>query len=438
MENYFTLLFGIVLSCLVYCIILFQFLEERYIRVYRSKFLYMLLEVGSGMIIVFINVLNIPILNIISWVLIFEIITIFFYADYGKKLPQRIFEMFVLILILTICEIIGYIILEFIFWKLDIGNIQPMIMQCLNMIFSKLIILVLYYTLITKLWRKSSQYKFNLSQYIVHFVIIIYSIVNLAVIIIVVSNEMAVSFAERLLLLINMCCIVFADLYLLYFIRFVEENSKLKTELKLLEQQLDMQYQYYAAQEGKYNESVNILHDVNKHLKMIEEIYESDNQTKAKEYAKEIEQMLKPLVVHQYTDNLILNILLNDKKHYASLHGIEFDLEIGCIDLEFMEPVEITTVFGNLLDNAMESCERATGDRRINMKLDTFNDFVVIQIMNSTNGMTQWKNGIPISNKKGSHGIGLINVENVIKKYDGNMLFEEINNVFKCSIIFND
>jgi signal transduction histidine kinase len=287
-------------------------------------------------------------------------------------------------------------------------------------------------------WRQSKQNEFTKAQDMVHLIIIVYSVVNLAVIIIVVSNEMTVTFSERLLLLVNMFCIVFADLYFLYFTKFVQENSHLKLKLKLFEQQSNLQYEYYAAQEGKYNEAVNILHDVNKHLKMIEEIYEYNETDKAREYAKKIGQMLKPLILKEYTNHPILNILLNDKKKSAVLHNIEFELEVGNIELNFMEPVEITTVFGNLLDNAMEACEKAVNKKIIHMKLDTYNDFVVIQISNSTNGQTKWSDGKPISQKGDHHGIGLLNVENIIKKYNGSMILEEKNLVFKCSIIFND
>ena len=437
MENYLMLLFGILVSCLVYSIIVFQFMEDRYKRVYDNKIYFIVMKGFVTICIVLINMLEMPILNLLGWIFVFGIIVIFFYADYEKKSAQRVFEIVVLLLVLTACETVGYLMLEFVFWKIGIDNIQPAMMQCLNMTFSKLIILILYYLVITKVWRKSKQNKSTKEQNMVHVVIIVYSVVNLAVIIIVVSSEMTVTFAERLLLLVNMFCIVFADFYFLYFTKFVQENSELKLKLKLFEQQSILQYEYYASQEGKYNEAVKILHDVNKHLKMIEEIYEYNETGKAREYAKKIEKMLKPLVLKEYTNNPILNILLNDKKKNAALQNTQFDLEIGNIELNFMEPVEITTVFGNLLDNAMEACEKSA-NKKINMKLDTYNDFVFIQISNTTNGQTKWNDGRPISQKGDNHGIGLINVENIIKKYNGSMILEEKNFVFKCSIIFND
>ena len=130
-------------------------------------------------------------------------------------------------------------------------------------------------------------------------------------------------------------------------------------------------------------------------------------------------------------------MLLNDKKRKACLHSIEFNLEIGAVDLSFMEPIEVTTVFGNLLDNAIEACDMVPNNRFIDMKLDKYNEFIVINITNRTMPIEKWYLGKPVSRKGKNHGIGLLNVENIIKKYDGSMVLEEVNKKFSCKIIFN-
>ncbi len=438
MENYLFYLFGIGISCSITSIIIFQFMDEHYEHAYSGKVVYAVLKVGTCLGIMLINLLGIPVLNMLIWILVFTAIGIFLYCDFGRSFLQRIFEIVILILVLSICETVGIIILQFTLWKLNINKIQPEILECIKMTFSKLIIIVLYYPLISRIWKNNNQERFTPAQYFVHFVIIIYSVLNLSVIIVVVSNNIAVSFAERLLLLVNMLCILFADLYFLYFVKVTGENEQLKLKLSLLEQQSDLQYEYYRDQEQKYNESVKILHDVNKHLNMIKGIYESNRVDEARSYANEIECILKPLVLQKYVRNPILNILLNDKKRCASLHQIDFKIEAGSADLLFMEPVEVTTVFGNLLDNAIEACDGVTDKSKfIDLKFDTCNRIVVINLSNSSSGTVKWTAGIPVSQKGKNHGIGLLNVEQVIKKYNGNMKLKEESGIFNCSIIFN-
>ena len=147
---------------------------------------------------------------------------------------------------------------------------------------------------------------------------------------------------------------------------------------------------------------------------------------------------MKPLILQEYISNPILNIILNDKKRCACLHDIEVKMEVENVDLGFMDPMEITTIFGNLLDNAIDACDSVFGKERfINIKLSSYNDFIVIQISNTSKNIVKWIDGKPASDKGKNHGIGLINVENVVRKYNGSMLLEEKGGVFTCNIIFN-
>lgn len=107
MESNITLLFGILISCLVYTIILYQFMEEHYMRIYESKALYCVLQVISCGMMIGVNLLDIPILNLLSWIVIFGCVSIKFYTDFEKSSSQRAIEIIVLLLILTACETIG-------------------------------------------------------------------------------------------------------------------------------------------------------------------------------------------------------------------------------------------------------------------------------------------------------------------------------------------
>lgn len=436
MQNYLMFIVGTGISCFINAIILYQFIEERNERIYNNRPLYDILKIVICLLIAVINLLQNPVLNIMSWLLLISIFYLVMYRNMNKKYIQRIIEIPSLILLLTISETVGVVILEFIFWKTRIDTIDSMIIYGLNVTFSKLVVLIVYNFGISRLWKsENTAKKLTSNEILIQTIIILYSAANLSVIVLTISQVSIVT--DRILLLMNMGCILAADLYFLYFYKFAQENNQLKFKLDLLEQQSLIQYEYYTAQEDKYYESVKILHDVNKHLKVLEDIYKTKEDKLATVYTKEIGQILLPLVVQEYTNHPILNIILNDKKKCAQHNGIRFDLEIGAVNLNFMEAMEITTVFGNLLDNAIEACERVTGDKYIEMKLDSYNDFIAVKVSNSSQPIKEWSIGKPISKKGKNHGIGLINVENIIKKYDGSILLEEEKGKFVCSIIFN-
>ena len=313
---------------------------------------------------------------------------------------------------------------------------EPNIKAFLDMTFSELVVLFFYYVVISRIWNKNQKVQFTKNQYILHFIIATYSLVNMIIIVEAVSRIEGET--ANFLLLLNVGFIVFADMYFLYFVQFIDKSNQTKEKLGLLEQQASMQYKYYVLQEKKYNESMKIMHDVNKHITIIEGLYKDKNTTDAICYTKEINEILKPLIPQRITDHPILNILLNDKMEYADKHNIEIQYEIGNVNLDFMNPIDITTIFGNLLDNAIEACEGIENEAKwIKIKISPYYKMIAIRIENPSKGHLKWKDKRPVSIKGTGHGIGLCNVEGVIKKYDGTMHLNDENGTFQCNIVIN-
>ena len=177
-----------------------------------------------------------------------------------------------------------------------------------------------------------------------------------------------------------MGCIVLADLYLLYYVKMADEKRYYENRVKALEQQAKMQYEYYLAQTEKYSLTVRILHDVDKHIRAIENLYGTEREHTAGEYAEAIRSTLAPLIPISYIENPILNILLTDKNAVMQEKGIHSDIKIDNVDLSYIEPIDITTIFGNLLDNAIEAAANADGDKYIFIKISAYHKMTVVHI----------------------------------------------------------
>ena len=172
MENCFTLLFGILVSCITYTVIAFQFIEERYSRIYTNKMYYAVIQAAICIAMMGINILNNPVLNLAGWIGAFGATAIKMYSDQGKNVIRRLSEIAILFLVFAVCETVGYLIFQFTFWKLGLDSMQPMLEECLHMTFSKLIIIIFYYGVIAKIWSHNSQ-KFSYTQWITYAIIII-------------------------------------------------------------------------------------------------------------------------------------------------------------------------------------------------------------------------------------------------------------------------
>lgn len=409
--------FSIIITVIIEMILFPQFIDERYKRIYTNKALYVLVKLFTGAVVVAVNLLKIPYANLITWVVVIALYTGILYYHEKKKTWMCILEVEILLFVYSTCESIGYIGIQLLLKGLGVHQTSEPMFLALETIFSDVVCIFAYYLLIIRIWKQENNVKYTVSQYFTHFIIAIYSLLNLSVLVYVYAKINTDN--EQYLMLINMFCIVFADMYFLYFIKCIAEKNQLQVKNELLEQQSRMQYSYYLSENQKYQQSMQILHDVQKHLNMITKLSETEGNKQAGAYAEEISTMLKPLAPMTYTENPILNILLWDKKKQADEKKITFAVEIGKIDLDFMAPIDVTTVFGNLLDNALEAAEEVQKNAYITVKIQPFHDFVVANIENSMREKCEFSNGRPKTQKTGNHGYGLVNVEKVLENTMG-------------------
>ncbi|MFQ7659361.1 MAG: ATP-binding protein [Roseburia intestinalis] len=116
--------------------------------------------------------------------------------------------------------------------------------------------------------------------------------------------------------------------------------------------------------------------------------------------------------------------------------GIHSDIKIDNVDLSYIEPIDITTIFGNLLDNAIEAAANADGDKYIFIKISAYHKMTVVHIENSC-GKVKWKKRMPVSDKGKGRGIGLLNVKQSIDKYDGDLQLKQDGNRFVADLFLN-
>lgn len=106
---------------------------------------------------------------------------------------------------------------------------------------------------------------------------------------------------------------------------------------------------------------------------------------------------------------------------------------------------DIGIILNNLLDNAIEACEKLEQEQRyINLTLKKKNHFLLIEVENSFDGKVIWEDGgiVPMTTKQSDlpdilmeHGIGLKNVKDVADHYLGDMDIKIKNDVFKVTVM---
>lgn len=184
-------------------------------------------------------------------------------------------------------------------------------------------------------------------------------------------------------------------------------------------------------------EMINIkCHDLRHQLRSLETISDPKIQ---KELA-DIENKLRIYDTKVKTGNETLDILLSEKSLICHKNNIVLDCIIDGKQIDFLSENEITSLFGNIVDNAIESMLKIKNEKKriITLKIYKAYGGVYITEDNPYEGELNYKGGKIITDKKDKqfHGYGLISIKNTVDRYGGVMKITTENGIFRLQILF--
>lgn len=129
------------LSCFIISTILFQFMNGKYKKSSQSRYVYIVIETVTVIFTTCINMLNHSILNLVVWGVLTGIIAYALYYEDMDKPLRRIIECEALVFCMSVCESLGVILLQCILQAADIKNVNETMLYCLEVTFSKVILI---------------------------------------------------------------------------------------------------------------------------------------------------------------------------------------------------------------------------------------------------------------------------------------------------------
>ena len=169
----------------------------------------------------------------------------------------------------------------------------------------------------------------------------------------------------------------------------------------------------------KYNQSIKIIHDMKKNLRVYEDL--KDNQ-RADDYKQTLENEIGKLFRGYQCSNTILSIIISQSLSQAEREHIIVDVKMEDLSLSFITDLDITAIFANLWDNAIEACkDMEEGKRHIDFIMRKVNGFIIVNMENVyfINKLVFDKKGRIVTSKEDHMGVGLSIVESVVEKYNG-------------------
>lgn len=213
------------------------------------------------------------------------------------------------------------------------------------------------------------------------------------------------------------------------------KDIKEKSEENLLKEKIDMQYKYYLNLQESQNKVKRLYHDMNNHILCINSM--STDKEDINKYIDNIRKDLKQFKEIYNTGNMILDIILNEKQNICNENNIDLTCDVNFSKCNFIEMTDVCSIFSNILDNAIEACNKICMDKKyIKIRGTLVKSYYVIRCENSKINKLEIKNSKIITSKKDKfiHGIGLKSVQSSLKKYNGDLEIEDFKNKFLLQI----
>ena len=195
------------------------------------------------------------------------------------------------------------------------------------------------------------------------------------------------------------------------YIRELEKENEFKID------KMQRQFEYYQDKQKDEERIQSIYHDMKNHLLVLEG---KESTPEAKKMAKELRKQIEDYEDYIHTGNDFLDIIIKDKVKLAKEKNIDLTVMIDFSDIDTIEALDISTIFGNGIDNAIEAVEKLPEEKRVILiKAGKINDFISIVMENNYDEKAVSKNNKTTKKDTFLHGFGISNIRNATEKYGG-------------------
>lgn len=220
------------------------------------------------------------------------------------------------------------------------------------------------------------------------------------------------------------CFMVFRMVY-----RIKDSQQKEREQIKTISD-LQLQNQYLNSVYTLDEHTRKVRHDLKNHMNIMRTLLEDEQGGRVKtiEYINQYVKQTSLMYETVKTDNKVVNAVINSKLLYCAENGINTSVSV-CKDVSNLSDVEICTVLGNLLDNAIEAELKNDEHEReiqlnINMEEDMLNIFVKNKIKESVLAANHELKTTKKDDK--NHGIGMKNIYDIVTRHNGYIdIYEE-------------
>ncbi|SFS08933.1 sensor histidine kinase [Anaeromicropila populeti] len=255
--------------------------------------------------------------------------------------------------------------------------------------------------------------------------IIILNLFALTPLVVLFYNRSLIDDNSTILLIIIAILLMLEIAVSLYASYTIYQKSALENKAKERIEQMELQLSFYEAITESTNRLRKLRHDIKSHILQISSIAKTEKYVKVEEYIDELYPDIFDSEEVCAIENVFLASIVTQKKKQATRKNIAFTSEITVSKFPFSNH-ELTSLFSNILDNAIEANEKLK---------DCQKRFIILEINRTQNELNiicknaisekpkRDRNGNFLTSKENklNHGLGMKIIKDIVDKYNGKM-----------------
>ena len=239
---------------------------------------------------------------------------------------------------------------------------------------------------------------------------------------------------------LNVMIIILSYIIIFIAIWSMNKNMELEYKFKIIDTQVELQKQNYRSLSKSIKNYYEFKHDIRHNLLALKSMMDEKNYIEASEYINKFtgNEIFKN--IGRLCKNFTVDSILKYYMSIAIKNGIDFNVDLNIPEDINIDKLDLSIVIGNCVKNAIDACENIIdeGKKYINIKAEIKGFQLIVKIKNSFNGhVVKEGNIIKTIKTEEGHGIGLSNIGNVVKKYNGYLNIKYDDKEFKVDIIMN-
>lgn len=246
------------------------------------------------------------------------------------------------------------------------------------------------------------------------------------------------STSSAILLAAELCSIIVAAVCF-YMTILLNKSQRESEQLRLSAQQEEFRFQYAQNVKKQYDEISQVRHDMKQTHSVVMSLLMEAKADEAIEYMQKAAKKISEFDVLIDVGNDFVNAILNAKLSEAKRNGITV-LCSADKNASGIDEVDLCNLMGNMLDNAIEACDRCRDRQRvIEIKIQMRDDKYLLVIENTAPEKALENNKQLATTKDDTfrHGYGVKSIKSIAEKYNGMVDFSQSEDRFRSTVVLS-